>query len=105
MNIVESRKLEDCFDGSTVYGYRFDGNWTSETIHLLSSLGTLEYYPEFPRPFFRVLNDAGLNIRGVEGESNCRVIFPRQDKDIVKREFEGLFPLACREAVRRAAQH
>ncbi len=88
MNILERKKIEDCFDGSSVYGYVFDTKWTRETIHELRSLGELEYFPDFPRPFFRLRGEGGLQVKGVEGENNCRVIFPRQKKEVVQENFE-----------------
>jgi hypothetical protein len=91
MRIVENRKLEDCFDGSTVYGYSFDIPWDREKIQDLSVLGKLEYFPDFPRPFFRLCGTRGLQIKGVEGESKCRIIYPRKGKEELKRDFESLF--------------
>ena len=74
MRVTGIRKVEDCFDGSSVFRYRFDGRWTREAIAGLEVLGRLAYYPDFPRPFFRVRTEAGFEVKGVEGEDNCRAI-------------------------------
>ncbi|MBN1346123.1 MAG: hypothetical protein JXQ73_25775 [Phycisphaerae bacterium] len=92
MRILEIKKVEDCFDGSSVYSYRFDVAWTRESIRRLDSLGELEYFPDFPRPFFRLLGSGGLQVKGVEGETSCRVIFPRKDMTEIKQAFEESFP-------------
>ena len=91
MKIVEVRKLEDCFDGSTVYGYAFDEPWDLETIQGLSCLGKLDYFPDFPRPFFRLCGDRGFQVKGVEGELSCRVIYPRNGREVLENRFKQLF--------------
>lgn len=91
MNILTVSKLEDCIDGSTTYGYHFDGAWTREDVQHLRVMGTVEYYPEFPRPFFRVNGSGGLRIAGVMGDTFCEVTFPRFRKEAKQQEFERLF--------------
>lgn len=91
MRIKEIKKIEDCFDGSTVYGYTFDEQWTRESIFRLECIGKVEYFSEFPRPFFRVRGENGLQIKGVEGETNCRAIFPKTRKEVLMKAFEENF--------------
>ena len=91
MRIVEVKKIEDCFDGSRVYRYWFDRAWTEEAIVRLRSLGELDYFPEFPRPFFRLVGQGGMQVKGVAGEDNCRAIFPKAEQDRIRQEFEDLF--------------
>jgi len=91
MKIIGADKLEDCFDGSVVFGYRFDEAWERETIMRLKSLGEVDYFPDFPRPFFRLRSKSGLQVKGVEGESTCRVIYSNEGKEVEKQSFEGLF--------------
>ncbi len=91
MKFQEARKLEDCFDGSQAFSYTFDEPWTEENILELASFGTLEYFPEFPRPFFRLRTARGLEVKGVGGDTQCRVIFPRTDGEEVRRDFEKHF--------------
>ena len=91
MKIVRAEKLEDCFDGSMVFGYAFDSAWTRNSIHALKPLGTLEYFADFPKPFFRLRGPGGLEIKGVEGEDTCRVIFPRSNTQEAKKSFEAHF--------------
>jgi hypothetical protein len=93
VKIVQSRKVEDCFDGSSVYAYSFDEAWNRGTIASIQVFGKLEYYPDFPRPFFRVRGCNGLEVKGVEGERNCRVVFPRRERETIKRQFEETFPV------------
>jgi len=57
----------------------------------LKSLGNLDYFPDFPRPFFRVHTAAGFQIKGVQGDSACRAIFPRKDREQIRSGFETRF--------------
>jgi hypothetical protein len=88
MKIVEQHKIEDCIDGSQIFQYHFDKSWTRTSIHALHALGKLDYFPNFPRPFFRLCGERGLQVKGVEGENNCQIFFPRAGKEILQKEIE-----------------
>ena len=91
MKIINIKKVEDCFDGSSVFNYWFTDPWQQKSIMNLNSFGEVEYFPDFPRPFFRLRGKNGFQVKGVEGEINCRVIFPRKEKDVIKKNFENSF--------------
>ena len=91
MKIINATKIEDCFDGSVIYEYKVDTSWSEENIFKLETFGKLEYFPDFPRPFFRVIDKSGLNIKGVGGADTCRVIFPKKLKEFYKSKFEVFF--------------
>ncbi len=83
MRLLRTSKVEDCFDGSSVYRYFFDSVWSPGEIRRLRRLGRLDYYPDFPRPFFRLVGPGGAQLRGVEGECSCHVVLPRQGREEV----------------------
>lgn len=91
VRIVNVKKLEDCFDGSTIYSYEFDDVWTYKQIQSLEILGELSYYKDFPKPFFRVNVSGGMQIKGVEGENSCTVFFPKKGKEEMKEKLEMHF--------------
>jgi len=91
LRITDVRTVEDCIDGSSTYSYEFDSEWTSDEIGRLSSLGRLQYFADFPRPFFRVLCSGGGQLKGVEGERTCLAIFLSYRKKEDKTGFESLF--------------
>lgn len=91
MRITAKKKIEDCFDGSSIYIYWFDTRLTAVFIRSLDFLGELEYFPDFPRPFFRLHSKEGLQIKGVEGEDNCRVIFPGKGREVIERKLNEHF--------------
>jgi hypothetical protein len=101
VRIDEVTKLEDCFDGSAVFRYGFDRPWSREAIQELRVLGTLDFFPDFPRPFFRLRTAGGLQARGVEGERCCQVVLPASGREREKSAFEESFSpelaLICRE--------
>lgn len=91
MRIVEVTKVEDCFDGSAVFRYCFDQPWSYQTIQALRVLGAVDYFPNFPRPFFRLRTGDGLQARGVEGERCCQVILPGKGRERAQAAFEENF--------------
>jgi len=91
VKITACRQLEDCFDGSSVYCYEFDEGWTRGDLDRFQVCSHWEYHLEFPRPFFRAREKSGFEVKGVEGESNCRVVFSRKGKEAEKAWLESLF--------------
>jgi len=89
MTIVRVEKVEDCFDGSSVYRYWLDRTWTREDILGLQALGELEYFADFPRPFFRLHCPDGMQAKGVEGEDNCQAVFPSRDRETIRERLEA----------------
>lgn len=88
MKIISRRKVEDCFDGSSVFSYEVSEPWTAENVRCLAPLGELEYFADFPRPLFRLRTRAGLFVSGVAGAVTCRVILPRTNRAAVRQELE-----------------
>ena len=82
------KKVEDCFDGSRVYRYWLDDVWTETAILRLRALGDLDYFPNFPKPFFRLVGRDGVQVKGVGGENSCRAVFPREEQDRLREAFE-----------------
>ncbi|MBN1292968.1 MAG: hypothetical protein JXB48_14095 [Candidatus Latescibacteria bacterium] len=91
MKICNKIKVEDCFDGSSVFEYFFNSAWSKNEIYSLECMGHLEYFPEFPRPFFRVIQKGGLQIKGVEGDTKCRVILPKKNREKTEILLENTF--------------
>ena len=91
MKITGVDKVEDCFDGTSAVRYSFDQAWNEESILSLKCVGKLDYFPDFPRPFFRVIEPRGMQLKGIAGEDNCLAIFPKEGREAIKREFEERF--------------
>ena len=91
MNIIASNKIENCLSGESVFNYQVDANWSVETIVLLEELGRLRYYNSYPTPMFHVSCSDGTFIKGIEGASEFKVIFDKNNHGKAKERFEKLF--------------
>ena len=91
MKITREDKLENCFDGDFVIQYTFDSQWTNEAIQALKVLGQLKYYKSFPKPMFQLTCPDGIFVKGVQGLSECRVIYNRGGSDEARKRFERSF--------------
>jgi hypothetical protein len=91
MRVIARRKVEDCFDGSAAFSFEVSEPWTAENVRCLAPLGEFEYFPGFPRPFFRLRTSDGLFVNGVVGAATCRVILPRTNRDAVQQRLLEVF--------------
>ena len=74
MRILEVIVIEDCFADSSMLELRLDGLLAASDVRALAPLGSLEYHPEFPRPFFRLRCPDGSSFKGVVGRDRIRVV-------------------------------
>ena len=81
MKITAVTNVEDCFDGTSVCEVEFDLPVTREFITRLGGLGEIEYFPDFPRPFYRLEVKSSFSLRGVERATSARMIVVG-DKDL-----------------------
>jgi len=88
MNLINISKLEDCLDGSMIFRYSFNEKIAEPLMRRLAEKGTLQYYPEFPRPFFKILTRDGIQVKGILGDDNFEAVFPRTNKEERKKNFE-----------------
>jgi hypothetical protein len=79
MTVVAIKDIEDCLDGSLIRELLLGGPITSALIHHLGQMGTLQYFPHFPRPFFRV-DGEGVMFKGIEGNESIRVTLFNKNK-------------------------
>jgi hypothetical protein len=73
--------VDDCVDTSITREVRFDSPLTAEAIRSLSRFGDLRYHRSFTRPFFHLVVDDRVHIKGIEGNSHCLLILDRDDVD------------------------
>jgi len=83
------RKVRDCIDGNIIYDYSLHEPITETFIRAMGQrLGGLEYFADFPRPFFRIQARGWLELKGVQGETGVEVIFPSRNTQKRKIAFE-----------------
>lgn len=79
--VLSVEKLEDCFDGSFVRQYQLDTPMTEGLMRAVAEGGELHYFPDFPRPYFRIRRASEWVIQGVIGNVTFRVTFSRNAPD------------------------
>jgi hypothetical protein len=70
MRVTEVVRIEGCVGGPSIFELRLNEEMDRDFIHRLGSLGRLEYFADFSRPFFRVTRPKQFILRGVQG-STC----------------------------------
>jgi hypothetical protein len=88
MKLINIKKLEDCIDGSMIFMYSFNEKIDETLMKKLGEKGNLQYYPEFPRPFFKLITTDGVQVKGIIWDDNIEVVFPRTNKQERKTNFE-----------------
>lgn len=89
MTVVDVRDIEDCFDGFFVKEVLFSEPITREAIYHLGQGADLQYFPDFPRPFFRV-DRPDFVLQGVEGNRTARVTLGKENTAQSLATFERL---------------
>ena len=83
------RKVRDCIDGNIIYDYVLQEPITEAFIRAMGQrLGHLEYFADFPHPFFRIQAKGWMELKGVQGETAVEVIFPSRNTQKRKAAFE-----------------
>jgi hypothetical protein len=90
MKLLEVHKVEDCFDGGLRLEYRFDGEIAEPFMMGLASGARLDYFPDFPKPFFKIIREDGVQIKGILGTADIEAFFPSKQKEDIKRNFDHL---------------
>lgn len=90
MKLINIKKLEDCFDGSIIFKYSFADAIDETMMKKLAEKGKLQYYPEFLRPFFKIITLDGVQLKGIIGDQDFEAIFPFTNKQEKKENFDAL---------------
>jgi hypothetical protein len=90
MKILRTKHIEDCFDGSAIYEILFDEPMTKAIIDNVSAGGSLQYFPEFPRPFYRIDITDHYLLKGIEGEPMMRIILKGDIRQSLKNLTERM---------------
>ena len=87
-NVIAIRHIEDCFDGDFIKEYEIDTPLDRPIMERLAQEAVLKYYPDFPRPYFRIDKQDAYTIQGVIGKSTFRIVFSRsapEDIEVILR--------------------
>jgi hypothetical protein len=90
MRVVTIVTVEECLDGTSVHELVLSEPADRDLAERLSRLGEMDYYADFPRPFFRVTADA-VQIKGVAGSDRIRLwLSSSQDRTAIARVTEAI---------------
>ncbi len=78
MRITNIINIDDCFDGSGIKELCFDCEITKDFIFSLTNHGTLKYFGDFARPFYKLTVNDKYYIKGVEGNNTMRIFLQNQ---------------------------
>jgi len=73
IKIIEEKHVEDCFDGSSIFELMLSEEITKELIFTLRRNGTMQYFDNFERPFFKIRVLHMYDIKGIEGNKTMRI--------------------------------
>ena len=79
--IVTGRRLEGCLEQAPQFEYVLAEPVAEELVHRLAKGGVLQYFPDFPRPYFRINRPRGVVVQGVVGQTLLRASYSRADCD------------------------
>ena len=88
MKIIEIREIEDCFDQSIMKEILLDQVIQKDFIESLGTAGSLEYFPTFARPFFKLEVSGKYIVKGIEGNRSVRIILGRKAPVQYLKDFE-----------------
>lgn len=73
--VVEIKEVENCIDSAVVKEFMLDCPLDEEIMRTMSAEAELKYYPDFPRPYFRIERKKAYVIQGILGNRMVRVTF------------------------------
>lgn len=89
MRIVDSKLIENCFEGTDIKEILLDKEISKEFIFYLKGDSFMQYFPTFSKPFFKIDVRAKYIIKGIEGFKTLRIILKEKPEELYK-EFEKL---------------
>lgn len=82
MRVVDSQVLENCLDHSVVKELYLSEPVGEMVMYRVARHGKLQYFPDFPRPYFRIDRSRTYVVQGVFDNTSLRVTFsPLADTD------------------------
>ena len=88
--VVEVRELDDCLESTVVKEIRIDPPLDEGVMNAMGAGARLRFYPNFPKPYFRIERKRGYVIQGVIGKDSFRVTFSPSAGPEVEEELLGL---------------
>jgi len=91
MKVLSLIPLDDCLGSTHSVRCHLDEPMTEEAMQLLAKDGRLQYFPHFPRPFFRVDHASHFIAQGVLGNDHFRLTYLKEYKTVVREALQEIF--------------
>lgn len=88
--ITAARLDESCLDSAVVKSFELDGALDEATMYRLASNAKLQYFPDFPRPYFRIDRARAYVVQGIVGDRQLRVTFSPLATETTEGELRSL---------------
>lgn len=85
-SIVNISLLENCLDSSVVKSIQLDTPMDESFMHTIAQQGRLQFYADFPKPYFRIERPFHYVLQGVLGNDSLRVTFSPSASDTTEAE-------------------
>lgn len=82
MKVLGVQKVEECLDGVLIIDFLLDMKVREGFIQYLGNLGRLEYFHQFPRPFYRITRSRHFILKGVEGNDTLQIFYLHYSENV-----------------------
>lgn len=79
MKVIHVKDQEDCFDGSLMKDILLDCLVTKSFIEFIGEKGDLSYFPNFARPFFKVIVKGHYFLKGIENNASLNLVLYKRN--------------------------
>ncbi len=77
---LDLHELSSCLDSAEAVEVSLDEPVSEDLIRRLGQEGSLQYFPHFPRPYFRVDHPTSWLVQGIVGTSTLRIQLFGEDR-------------------------
>lgn len=88
--ITFRRELESCLDNAPQCEYELGAPVDEALMRKLAVDATLQYFPHFPRPYFRIDRPRAYVLQGIVGRDRIRAAFVAGVAEEAERELRDL---------------
>ena len=73
--VVAVRLLETCLDRTVIKQFELDTGMDEPTMRRLGEEASLQFFPSFPRPYYRIARERAWVAQGILGDRTVRITF------------------------------
>jgi hypothetical protein len=79
--VLESKEVEECLGDVITKEFLLNEPVKETFIRHMGELGGLQYYPHFPRPFYKITKRGNFILKGVQGNNTFQVFFVNYSRE------------------------